>query len=50
MSVDDLRTHLGTVPLSRVYQVVDECRRRASTWAQMADALEARARRVLAGR
>jgi ParB-like chromosome segregation protein Spo0J len=50
VSVDDLRTHLGTVPLSRVYQVVDECRRRASTWAQMADALEARARRVLAGR
>jgi ParB-like chromosome segregation protein Spo0J len=50
VSVEDLHTHLGGLPLSRVYQVVDECRRRAGTWAQMADALEARARRVLAGR
>ncbi len=50
VSVEDLHGHLGGLPLSRVYQVADECRRRASTWAQMADALEARVRRVLAGR
>ena len=29
----------------RVYEVADECRRRARSWAQMADALEARVRR-----
>ena len=49
VSVEDLHTHLAGLPLSRVYQVADECRRRASTWAQMADALEARVRRGLAG-
>ncbi|HTT91399.1 MAG TPA: ParB/RepB/Spo0J family partition protein [Acidimicrobiales bacterium] len=49
VSVEDLHTHLASLPLSRVYQVADECRRRASTWAQMADALEARVRRGLAG-
>jgi ParB-like chromosome segregation protein Spo0J len=47
VSVEDLHAHLGNLPLSRVYQIADECRRRASTWAQMADALEARVRRGL---
>jgi hypothetical protein len=45
VSVEDLHAHLGSLPLSRVYEVADECRRRARTWAQMADALEARVRR-----
>jgi ParB-like nuclease domain len=45
VSVEDLHAHLRNLPLSRVYVVADECRRRARTWAQMADALEARVRR-----
>ena len=45
VTLDDLRAYLGDLPLSRVYEVADECRRRARTWAQMADALEARVRR-----
>ncbi len=45
VSVEDLHAHLGSLPLSRVYEVADECRRRARTWAQMADALETRVRR-----
>jgi ParB-like chromosome segregation protein Spo0J len=40
----DLSAYLGNVPLGRIYEVVDECRRRAHTWAEMADELEARAR------
>ena len=49
VSVEDLHAHLGGLPLSRVYEVADECRRRARTWAQMADALEARVRRGSVG-
>ena len=49
VSVEDLHAHLGSLPLSRVYEVADECRRRARTWAQMADALEARVRRGSVG-
>ncbi len=49
VSVEDLHAHLRNLPLSRVYVVADECRRRARTWAQMADALEARARRGTMG-
>jgi ParB-like chromosome segregation protein Spo0J len=45
VSVEDLYAHLASLPLSRVYEVADECRRRARSWAQMADALEARVRR-----
>ena len=44
VSVEDVRTHLASLPLSRVYDVVDECRRRARTWSEIADALEGRAR------
>ena len=44
VSIDDLFTQLGALPLSRLYDVVDECRRRAQTWSEIADLLEARAR------
>jgi ParB-like chromosome segregation protein Spo0J len=44
VTIEDLRTHLRDVPLSRVYEVADECRRRAKAWAEIAVALEARAR------
>jgi len=44
VTIEDLRTHLRNVPLSRVYEVADECRRRANTWADIAVSLEARAR------
>jgi len=37
--------HVDAVPLSRVYVVADEARRRAKFWADFADALEARTRR-----
>ncbi|HXW82474.1 MAG TPA: ParB/RepB/Spo0J family partition protein [Acidimicrobiales bacterium] len=45
VTLEDLRAHLGSLPLSHVYEVADECRRRARTWAEMADVLEARVRR-----
>jgi hypothetical protein len=42
-SVGDAWTdHLHAVPLSRVYEVADEARRRASAWNEFADALVAR--------
>jgi ParB-like chromosome segregation protein Spo0J len=44
VTIEDLRTHLRNVPLSRVYEVADECRRRAKAWADIAVSLEARAR------
>jgi ParB-like chromosome segregation protein Spo0J len=44
VSPDDLHTYLEVVPLGRIYEVVDECRRRARTWAEMADGLERQAR------
>jgi hypothetical protein len=37
-----LFAHLGSVPLSKVYEVADEARRRASCWADFAQALEGR--------
>ncbi len=45
----DFGTYLSDMPLGRVYEVADECRQRARTWSEMADALEklARARRGL---
>ena len=45
VTTEDLHTYLGSLPLSRTYEVVDECRRRARAWAEIADALEARTRR-----
>jgi ParB-like chromosome segregation protein Spo0J len=49
VSVEDLHAHLKDLPLSRLYEVADECRRRAHAWAQMADSLEARVRRGAMG-
>ena len=40
-----LSEHVDAVPLSRVYVVADEARRRAKFWEDFADALEARTRR-----
>jgi len=41
---EDFESHLKSVPLGRVYEVVDECRHRSRTWAELADALEKHAR------
>ena len=41
---DDLVAHVGAAPLSRVYELADEARRRAAFWTAFATALEARAR------
>jgi DNA-binding Lrp family transcriptional regulator len=41
----DLECHAAAVPLSRVYEVSDEARRRAAFWAQLADRVELRAKR-----
>lgn len=40
----DLVTHVAAAPLSRVYELADEARRRASFWSAFATALESRAR------
>jgi AraC-like DNA-binding protein len=45
VTADDVSEHLGTVPLSRVYEVADEARRRAERWLRFAEAVEGRARR-----
>jgi ParB-like chromosome segregation protein Spo0J len=49
VSVEDVGNYLGNLPLSRIYEVADECRRRARVWAEMADALEGRCRSRLCG-
>ena len=41
----DLWDQAEAVPLSRVYVVADECRRRAKFWEDFADAVESRVRR-----
>ena len=41
----DLSDQVEAVPLSRVYVVADECRRRAKFWEDFADAVESRVRR-----
>ncbi len=38
------RRYLPLVPLSRVYEIADECRARAAAWSEMASALEHRSR------
>jgi hypothetical protein len=43
IDTEDLHLYLESVPLDRAHEVADECRRRARTWAQMADALEKQA-------
>lgn len=40
VSPADLSTHLSGVPVGRVYEVVDECRRRAHIWRELAESLE----------
>ncbi|MBW3668469.1 MAG: ParB/RepB/Spo0J family partition protein [Actinobacteria bacterium] len=45
---DDWRTNVESVPLSRVYEIADEARRRAACWLELAEALENRARRTKA--
>jgi len=40
----DIGVHAGSVPLSRVYEVADEARRRAAFWARLAECVEGRAR------
>jgi hypothetical protein len=37
--------HVDSVPLSRVYEIADEARRRAAFWTKFADTLELRTRR-----
>jgi hypothetical protein len=44
MLQEDVR-RVRTVPLSRVYEIADEARRRSDRWLQFASALEARAGR-----
>jgi ParB-like chromosome segregation protein Spo0J len=39
---DDARVRLDAVPLSRVYEIADEARRRSTVWMQFARSLEAR--------
>jgi hypothetical protein len=40
---DDWSAHVGAIPLSRVYEVADEARRRAAAWHEFASALATRA-------
>lgn len=41
---DSWQAYVGSVPLSRVYEVADEARRRADRWREFAEAVEARSR------
>ena len=41
----DQWTHIGSVPRSRIYEVADEARRRATFWSHFADSLEGQVRR-----
>ncbi len=43
IDTEDLHLFLESVPLDRIPEVADECRRRARTWAERADALEKQA-------
>ncbi len=43
---DEWTDHVVEVPLSRVYEIADEARRRANIWREFAEAVEARARRA----
>jgi hypothetical protein len=42
VDLSDLTAHLEALPLSRVYEVVDECRRRSEVWGEMARILESK--------
>ena len=41
----DQWAHVGSVPRSRIYEVADEARRRATFWSHFADSLEGQVRR-----
>jgi hypothetical protein len=41
----DQWVHAGSVPRSRIYEVADEARRRATFWSHFADSLEGQLRR-----
>lgn len=41
---EEVRRYVESVPLGHLYEVADECRRRAHLWAEMADTLEKQAR------
>jgi hypothetical protein len=41
----DQWAHVGSVPRSRIYEVADEARRRATFWTHFADSLEGQVRR-----
>jgi hypothetical protein len=47
---DDWAAHVAAVPLSRVYEIADEARRRAAAWSEFATALGTRASSRAAGR
>jgi hypothetical protein len=42
----DLERHVHAIPLSRVYEVADEARRRAAFWTRLAQCAEAKAERA----
>jgi hypothetical protein len=42
---DRLLVHVECIPLSRIYEVADEARRRAESWREFAEVLESRVRR-----
>jgi ParB-like chromosome segregation protein Spo0J len=44
ITTDDFTTYLNHVPLGRIYELADECRRRANTWRGIAERLESQAR------
>jgi hypothetical protein len=44
MIAEEWRPYLGHVPLSRIYELADEARRRAACWLAFADAMETRIR------
>jgi len=46
VDLDECLAHAGQVPLSRVYEVIDETRRRIAAWERFTDELAARARRA----
>jgi ParB-like chromosome segregation protein Spo0J len=44
-TIDEWRHFVSAVPISRVYEMADECYRRATEWSNFGKALEARTRR-----
>jgi ParB-like chromosome segregation protein Spo0J len=44
LMAEEIRARLKNVPMNRIYEAADECRRRARLWADMADDLDKQAR------